>query len=133
MENSIGIKKTENINFGQLYLKKGFLKNNTYKYNDDILNLAKITLEDMAKDVDIVIKYRNLRTKGFDITVSDKIKSPIKRFFYKNFSCNLLKEKIRPEDLYNSSEGPTDLLVRKVKETKEEFKNFYDYIHVTKN
>lgn len=124
----VSLKSNKNLNFGELYIKKGFIKNKTYRYNDGIFELARKQIEELAKNVDIFIKYKNLKTKGFDIKIYDKIESPIKRYLNYLFSCSVLKEKIRPEDLFLSKENPTDLLIEKVKTVKENFKKFHDYI-----
>lgn len=123
MDNNINIKN--NINFGNLYVKKGLFRfNKTYKYNNDIFNITNENIKALANDVDIIIRYRNFGKKGFDIKVGEVIDSPIKRFFKNDY----IKETIRPEDLYFKNIKTAEFLINKVKETKDYFMSFKDYL-----
>ena len=123
MENKINT-TNNNINFGNLYIRKGIFRfNKTYKFNNKAFSMVKVPIEELAKDVDIFVRYRNFGTKGFDIKVGKATKS-LKERFFQNYS----KETLRPDDLYFSKDCLPDLLLDKTKRAKDYFLNFKNYL-----
>ena len=104
-------------NFKALYLHKGCKMGNTYSKNLNIINYVKSDLEKMAQDVDIHVGFHNILNKGFDISVGEKVESPLKRAFGKiglvarRFFC--------PGDYLQRD--VIDVLMDTVKEAKEEY------------
>lgn len=115
----INLNTNNNTNFKALYLHKGCRLGKTYKYNDGIVEFATNSLKNLAKDVDIHIRYRNILENGFDITVSKIVNSPLKRFLW-IIGGNTFRS-IRPEDCPNNS--VVDTLIRNAEGAKEDFFN----------
>lgn len=111
---------SNNTNFKALYLHKGFKHGKTYAHHSAIANFVKSDIENIAQDVDIHIKFRNIMAnRGFDIFVGDVVKSPLKRVLgmigltTHRFFC--------PEDFLQHD--VTGLFLDNIKRTKEEYVN----------
>lgn len=104
-------------NFGQLYIHKGLRFSKMYRYNSDIVNFIQEDLKELAKDVDIHVQCRNILEKGFDVTVSNVVKSPVKRFL--GLIGVSAGRSIRPENCQNVSIVET--LLNNVKGAKEDY------------
>lgn len=116
-----------NVNFKALYMPKprklSSLKNTYYS---DLLEMVREPLEKMAQDVDIYVKPKGIFRKGFDIRVGEVTKNPIKRFF--GLIGSTTDKKIRYNDFLTFNGDIPSLILQNVKDAKEDFISFKDYL-----
>lgn len=106
-----------NTNFGALFFHKGFRIGKTYKCNYEAAELSRKSLEVLAENYDIHIKFRNILEKGLDITVSKVVKSPLKRFL--GIIGKKAERCVRPE--FCRENGIVDTLLYNVNGAIEDF------------
>ena len=112
---------SDKTNFGQLYIKCASGKNTR---SSKLAEYVKPELEKMAEDVDIYVRFRELLNESIDVTVSDIVKSPLKRFLGR-IGYNV-KNSLMFCNMYES-ENIAEMLMNCVKKTKDEFKAFWNY------